>query len=84
MADACFGKLGVLGAATGERGDEATLAWTEGPSDKPGHVQASLDLGRPSKSEALELASLELFGDGIARKERDSQPLASRTLYRLA
>jgi hypothetical protein len=84
LGNACLRKLGVLGAATHEGCDETAFAWAEGSSDKACHVQASLDLGRPSKPEALELASLKLLGYGIPREERDPQPLASCTLDRLA
>src|ERR1043166_937513 len=83
-SDARCGVVGLLRAAAGERRDEALLGRRGRASCEPRHREVSEERRPPRETEALEVAPLDLLGDGVAREEREPEAFAAGAFDRLA
>jgi hypothetical protein len=78
------GVVGLFRAAAGERGDEAAFRGGERAAGEVRDREMS-EQGWPSgETEALEVASLDFFGDGVAGKEGDAEAFARCAFDRFA
>src|SRR5919204_6872335 len=83
-ADARRCVIGLLRAAAGECRDEALLRRRERTAGETSDGEVP-EHGRPSgEAEALEVAPLDLLGDGVAGEEGEPEPFAGGALDRLA
>src|SRR5262249_28734645 len=78
--DAGCGELGLLGAAAGERCDEAALGGREGAAGEGGDEEVALERRPAGEAGAFEGAARDPLGDGVAREEGDAEPFARGAL----
>src|SRR5207302_72140 len=72
--------VGLLRAAASERRDEALLGRREGASGEPSDREVPQERRASGEPEALQVSSLDLLGDGVAREEREPEPFAGGAL----
>src|SRR5919204_4783899 len=83
-ADARRCVVGLLRAAAGERRDEALLGRRERAAGEARDGEVPDHRRPPGEAEALEVAALDLLGDGVAGEEGKAEPFAGGALDRLA
>src|ERR671930_1212918 len=83
-ADAVGGVVGLLRATARERVDEAALGRREGTADQSRDRKMANEGRSSGEAEALEVAALDLFGDGIAGEEGKPEPFAGCAFDRFA